>query len=184
LSEVTMASSSTSIVPSTSRTDIVFVFHAFILKNCWVNCAGMERVYFTRFYVDSTNTLTELCQLQHAPYSTFVQESYFAFGHHWCQIKTRCLICSIGRGNINYAGKQWPWICTWNHGHISVRDCPPQLLQFIIPSNELGHYSIVIYLFVTKYSIEDYVMRRFLVMKQLTKLVLYLGLHLASEHKI
>jgi hypothetical protein len=56
---------------------LAFVFHASYLEHVWVNCAGMELVYFTRYFVDSDSSLASLppdLQLPFMPSS--VGESY------------------------------------------------------------------------------------------------------------
>jgi hypothetical protein len=39
---------------------LAFVFHASYLEHVWVNCAGMELVYITRYFVDSDRSLALL----------------------------------------------------------------------------------------------------------------------------
>jgi hypothetical protein len=74
--EVTMLTSSQSVLEISSVVDVAFVFHAQTLENHWVNCAGMDKVRFTRFLIDSNNCLVEIHPNDYLPFRLNVPESY------------------------------------------------------------------------------------------------------------
>jgi hypothetical protein len=60
IKEVTKILLQQSIVQASDVASLAFVIHASYLEHVWVNCAGMELVYFTCYYVDNNNALSIL----------------------------------------------------------------------------------------------------------------------------
>jgi len=96
-------------------------------------------VYFTWYYVGSTNTLTELYQLQRAPFSTIVQ--YSNLSRNWSSLvsikdkisfifnqKEQYQRCRQ-TATVNLSLESWTYICPWLS--------PTVILQFIFPRNKL-----------------------------------------------
>jgi hypothetical protein len=76
LKEVLEQGSSLSTIDFQSVVDIAFVFHANTLEHEHVNCAGMARVFYTRYQYDNEDNLLEVDNRVHVPFSTFIVESY------------------------------------------------------------------------------------------------------------
>ena len=65
------------VVTATDVASVAFVFHASYLEHVWVNCAGMELVYYTRYFIDNNNSLSLLHPDLLVPFMhTGVQENY------------------------------------------------------------------------------------------------------------
>lgn len=60
IKEVTKMALQQSVVQASDVASLAFVFHATYLEHVWVNCAGMEFVYFTRYFIDNNNSLSLL----------------------------------------------------------------------------------------------------------------------------
>lgn len=56
--------------------DIAFVFHIDNLEYDLPNCAGMSRVFYTRYHYDDSNRLQQVDCRHHSAFSTVVLESY------------------------------------------------------------------------------------------------------------
>ncbi len=57
--------------------DIAFIFHADVLEHELVNCAGMVRVFFTRYKYDGNDNLLTVHNFQFKPFANI--ESYDSF---------------------------------------------------------------------------------------------------------
>ena len=66
--EVTERVLSISEISTNLVTDLAFVFHADTLENDLVDCAGMSRVFYTRYKYDCNDNLVELRLCQVAPF--------------------------------------------------------------------------------------------------------------------
>jgi hypothetical protein len=76
LEEVFEVRSSLSTINHSLVKDIAFVFHFNVLEYDLPNCAGMSRVFYTRFHYDRSNRLQEVDCRHHSPFSTVVLDSY------------------------------------------------------------------------------------------------------------
>jgi hypothetical protein len=56
--------------------DLAFVFHADTLEKEYVNCAGMIRVFFTRYRCQRDGRLVLVTEHAHAPFSRYAMESF------------------------------------------------------------------------------------------------------------
>ncbi len=75
--EVTERVLSISEISTNLVTDLAFVFHADTLENNLVDCAGMSRVFYTRYKYDCNDNLMKLRPCQVAPFSRFgLYDSY------------------------------------------------------------------------------------------------------------
>ncbi len=63
-------------IDSANVQDIAFVFHADDLESQWVNCAGMKKVFFTRYELTGDGNLVELAYAIHMPFTHGLLESY------------------------------------------------------------------------------------------------------------
>jgi hypothetical protein len=65
------------IVQASDVASIAFVIHARYLEHVWVNCAGMELVYFTCYFIDNNHSLSLLPPNLQVPFMPMgVGESY------------------------------------------------------------------------------------------------------------
>jgi len=89
--------------------DLAFVFHANILEMQYLNCAGMVRVFFTRYrFKDSI--FSPLNFRLHSPFSNVYAESYFYycmlnsnsfFLHYHCNHTEKHLHCDLSLSSIS-----------------------------------------------------------------------------------
>ena len=56
--------------------DLSFVFHANMLEEELLNCAGMSRVYYTRYSYHVHNRVTLITQWPHSPFLNYVLDSF------------------------------------------------------------------------------------------------------------
>jgi len=56
--------------------DLSFVFHANMLEEELLNCAGMSRVYYTRYSYHVNNRVTLITQWPHSPFLNYVLDSF------------------------------------------------------------------------------------------------------------
>jgi hypothetical protein len=76
LTEVHEVFSSTSIIHVNAVKDIAFVFHLDVLEHKLPNCAGMSRVFYTRYHYNIGNRLVSVDCHHHFPFSNIISESY------------------------------------------------------------------------------------------------------------
>jgi hypothetical protein len=76
LTEVYELSSSFSTIDSNLVMDLAFVFHIDALEYDVLNCAGMSRVFYTRYRYDDANQLVQVYCHQHTPFSNIISKSF------------------------------------------------------------------------------------------------------------
>jgi hypothetical protein len=76
LKEVLEVRSSSCMIHKNVVQDIAFVFHINDLEYNLPNCAGMSRVFYTRYSYDESNRLIDVDCRNHFPFSTAVLEPY------------------------------------------------------------------------------------------------------------
>jgi hypothetical protein len=76
LSEVCELCSSTTTINIDMVKDIAFVFHVDTLEYDLPNCAGMSRVFYTRYRYSRDNNLVAVDCRQHTPFSYIVPDSF------------------------------------------------------------------------------------------------------------
>jgi hypothetical protein len=76
LTEVIEVRSSLTTIDVNAVIDIAFVFHSNTLEHEYPNCAGMHRVFYTRYHYNTRDVLVAVdCRL-HFPFSRIVLDSY------------------------------------------------------------------------------------------------------------
>jgi hypothetical protein len=76
LTEVHKVLSSTSEIHVNAVKDIAIVFHLDVLEHELPNCAGMSRVFYTRYHYDIGNRLVSVDCHHHFPFSNIISESF------------------------------------------------------------------------------------------------------------
>jgi len=76
LTEVHEVLSSTSETHVNAVKDIAIVFHLDVLEHELPNCAGMSRVFYTRYHYDIGNRLVSVDCHHHFPFSNIISESF------------------------------------------------------------------------------------------------------------
>lgn len=114
--------------------DIAFVFHALTLEHDIVNCAGMNRVFFTRYRFDVNDNLVELNARNHYPFSTAVTESFPS--RIWWSIvlvkeKTMKLLCDTKQYQSTKKSVSFPFsLESWAYFNRCMQICNPISLQY------------------------------------------------------
>ncbi len=76
LLEVSEVSYTSSAITADLVKDISFVFHIDTLHEELPNCAGMSRVFFTRFKYYAANSMASVLRQNHCPFSSYVADSF------------------------------------------------------------------------------------------------------------
>jgi hypothetical protein len=76
LTEVLEVRSSSSTINVNAVKDIAFVFHINVVEHEYPNCAGMSRVFYTRYQYNDRDVLVVVDSRVHCPFSCVVLDSY------------------------------------------------------------------------------------------------------------